>query len=91
MGLHLNYETPIYIAPCEVLWRQSNQEHRGKPFSFLMHVSALGVFTSVTQHTGPMALRPIRRTKQWLSVLLKGTSVMTETRTHTLLIRNTRV
>ena len=24
---------------------------------------------------GPMALRPIRRTKQWLSVLLKDTSV----------------
>ena len=29
----------------------------------------------ITQHTGPTALRPIRRTKQlWLSVLLEDTS-----------------
>ena len=32
----------------------------------------------ITQHTGPTALRPIRRTKQlWLSVLLKDTSTAT--------------
>ena len=32
----------------------------------------------ITQHTGPTALCPIRRTKQlWLSVLLKDTSVTT--------------
>ena len=38
----------------------------------------LGSFTCITQHTGPTALRPIRRTKQlWLSVLLKDTSAAT--------------
>ena len=32
----------------------------------------------ITQHTGPTALRPIRRTKQlWLNVLLKDTSAAT--------------
>ena len=32
----------------------------------------------ITQHTGPAALRSIRRTKQlWLSVLLKDTSATT--------------
>ena len=41
---------------------------------------------------GPTALRPIRRTKQWLSVLLIRTKVSRlGIRTHTLLIRNTRV
>ena len=55
------------------------------PFSFT--ISVLGSFTCITQHTGPTALRPIRRTKQlWLSVLLKDTSVTTGTRTHTLLL-----
>ena len=42
----------------------------------------------ITQHTGPTALRPIRRMKQlWLSVLLKDTSAATdqpEIRTHIL-------
>ena len=38
----------------------------------------MGYFTCITQHTGPTALRPIRRTKQlWLSVLLKDTSAAT--------------
>ena len=42
-------------------------------------ISVMGSFTCITQHTGPTALRPIRRTKQlWLSVLLKDTSVTTE-------------
>ena len=55
------------------------------PFSFT--ISALGSFTCVTQHTGPTALRPIRRTKQlWLSALLKDTSVTTGIRTHALLL-----
>ena len=46
------------------------------PFSFT--ISVLGSFTYITQHTGPTALRPIRRTKQlWLSVLLKDTSTAT--------------
>ena len=51
-----------------------------------------GFFMCVTRHTGPTALRPIPRTKHgWLTVLLKDTAVSTWTRTHTLLIRNTRV
>ena len=55
------------------------------PFSFT--ISVLGSFTCITQHTGPTALRPIRRTKQlWLSVLLKDTSVTTGIRTHILLL-----
>ena len=46
------------------------------PFSFT--ISVLGSFTCITQHTGPTALRPIRRTNQlWLSVLLKDTSAAT--------------
>ena len=46
------------------------------PFSFT--ISVLGSFTCITQHTGPTALRPIRRMKQlWLSVLLKDTSAKT--------------
>ena len=32
------------------------------PFSFT--ISVLGSFTCIIQHTGPTALRPIRRTKQ---------------------------
>ena len=55
------------------------------PFSFT--ISVMGSFTCITQHTGPTALRPIRRTKQlWLSVLLKDTSVTTGIRTHILLL-----
>ena len=58
--------------------------HRASPFSFT--ISVLGSFTCITQHTGPTALRPIRRTKQ-LSVLLKDTSAATDLagiRTHIL-------
>ena len=47
--------------------------HRGEPLLFSK--SALGYFTSVTQHMGPTVLRPIRRTKHWLSVLLNDTSI----------------
>ena len=46
-------------------------------------ISVLGSFTCSTQHTGPTALRPIRRTKQ-LCVLRKDTSVATWNRTHIL-------
>ena len=55
----------------------ANPETPGQaPFSFT--ISVLGSFTCITQHTGPTALRPIRRTKQlWLSVLLKDTSAVT--------------
>ena len=56
------------------------------PFSFTIGV--LVFFTCITQHTGPTALRPIRRTKQlWLSVLLNDTSAVTShtgIRTHIL-------
>ena len=60
---------------------QSNTAHTAattrntgaNPFSF--SISALGSFTCITQHMGPTTLRPIQRTKQWLSVLLKDTSV----------------
>ena len=38
----------------------------------------MGSFTCITQHTGPTALRPVRRTKQlWLSVLLTDTDAAT--------------
>ena len=58
----------------------ANPEPPGQaPFSFT--ISVLGSFMCITQHTGhtgPTALRPIRRTKQlWLSVLLKDTSAAT--------------
>ena len=65
------------------LFRGASQKHRGKPL--LLTISELGSFTCITQHTGPTALRPIRRTKQlWLSVLLKDTSAATGNRTHIL-------
>ena len=65
------------------LFRGASQKHRGKPL--LLTISALGSFTCITQHTGPTALRPIRRTKQlWLSVLLKDTIAATGNRTHIL-------
>ena len=58
----------MYIAPGNDLQgamaqyaAKSNQEHRGKPFLFL--ISALGSFLCITQYTGPTALRPIRETK----------------------------
>ena len=51
----------------------ANPETPGQhPFSFT--ISVLGSFTCITQHTGPTALRPIRRAKQlWSDVLLKDT------------------
>ena len=65
------------------LFRGASQKHRGKPL--LLTISVLGSFTCITQHMGPTALRPIRRTKQlWLSVLLKDTSAATGNRTHIL-------
>ena len=65
------------------LFRGASQKHRGKPL--LLTISVLGSFTCITQHTGPTALRPIRRTKQlWLSVLLKDTSAATGNQTHIL-------
>ena len=55
--------------PCWVL-KARIQKLRGKPLLF--HDKCPGL------HTGPTALRPIRRTKQlWLSVLLKDTSAAT--------------
>ena len=71
--------------PCWVL-KARIQKHRGKPLLF--HDKCPVFFTCITQHTGPTALRPIRRTKQlWLSVLLKDTSAATgqaRIRTHIL-------
>ena len=50
---------------------------RGKPLLF-HNISVLCYFTCITQHTGPAALRPIRRANQlWLSVLPKDTSAAT--------------
>ena len=70
------------------LFRGANQKHRGKPL--LLTISVLGSFTCIKQHTGPTALRPIRRTKQlWLSVLLKDTSAATGNRTHILVFLTT--
>ena len=69
---------PNYLAPykgftrCYGAYSSHSQELRGEPLLF--RISTLGAFTCVTQHMGPMALRPIRRTKKWLSVLLKDTT-----------------
>ena len=60
-------------ATAHTMYTSHSQEHRGEPLLF--SISALGSFTCVTQYMGPTALRSIRRTKQWLSVLLKDTSV----------------
>ena len=60
----------LFTRCCGAKCSQSNQEHRGEPPS-----SALGSLTCVTQHTGATALRPIQRTNQRKSVLLKDTSV----------------
>ena len=69
------------------LFRGASQKHRGKPL--LLTISVLGSFTCITQHTGPTALRPIRRTKQlWLSVLVKDTSAATGNRTHILVFQH---
>ena len=65
----------------------TTRNNETNPFLFL--ISALGSFSCISQHTGPTALHPIRKTKPWLSVL--DTSVISGTTTHTLLIRNTRV
>ena len=70
----IRFVARIY-PPCWVL-KARIQKHRGKPFSFT--ISVMGSFTCITQHTGPTALRPNRKTKQlWLSVLLKDTSAAT--------------
>ena len=58
---------------CYGAYSSHSQELRGEPLLFL--ITALGYFTIVTEHMGSTALRPIRRTKQRLSVLLKDTSV----------------
>ena len=54
-----------------------NPETPGQvPFFFM--ISVLGSCTCITQHTGPTALRPIRRMEQlWLSVLLRDTNAAT--------------
>ena len=63
----------IHPAGCS---RRESRNTGASPFSFT--ISVLGSFTCITQHTGPTALRPIRRAKQlWLSVLLKDTSAAT--------------
>ena len=61
---------PNYLAHYNVL-RRTQQPQPGTPGrTLLVSISALGSFTCVTQHMGPTALR-----QQWLSVLLKDTSV----------------
>ena len=92
VGLSLNYETYSFnIAPFNGLQgavaqyaAKNSQEDWGVPPSF--SDKCTGYITCLTQHTGPSALRPIRRTKQWLRVLLMDTSVMNGTGTHTHLI-----
>ena len=70
----------IHPAGCS---RRESRNTGASPFSFT--ISVLGSFTCITQHTGPTALRPIRRTKQLrLSVLLKDTSAAAGIRTHIL-------
>ena len=45
---------------------QPSQKHRGKPL--LLTILVLGSFTCITQHTGPTALRPIRRMDEAIMV-----------------------
>ena len=77
----------IYTSSSTSANNRMNPETPGQaPFSFT--ISVLGAFMCITQHMGPTALRPIRRTKQlWLSVLLKDTNAATDQigiRTHIL-------
>ena len=73
----MNSETQIFSTrglQGDVAHRAATDRNTGaNPFSF--RISAPVSFTLVTQHMGPTALRPIWRTKQWSSVLLKDTSV----------------
>ena len=70
----MNSETQLFSTYKGLQGAQRiQQEHHGEPLLF--SISALGSFTYVTLHMGPTALRSIRRTKQWLRVLLKDTSV----------------
>ena len=78
-NLYKNNTKDLYIST--LLGAQgANSETRGQAL-FYFTISGLGYFTCITQHTGPTALRPIRRTKQ-LSVLLKDSSTTTGIRTH---------
>ena len=71
---------PNYVAPnnsysrCHCTFSSHNQGHRGELLLFLK--IALGSCTCIIQHMGSAALRPIQRTKQFLSVVLKDTSVI---------------
>ena len=64
---------PNYVAPyngfirCYGAFSSHRHEHWGKPL--FLFISALGSFKCITQRMGPMALRPILRTKHWLSVM----------------------
>ena len=71
----MSFETQLFSTFYKVL-RRIQQPQPGTPGRTpSLSKSALGYFTCVTQHMGPTALRPIPRMKQWLSVLLKDTSV----------------
>ena len=50
--------------------RHESRNTGASPFSFT--ISVLGSFTCIAQHTGPTALRPIRRTKQLFKCLAQG-------------------
>ena len=52
------YRAHIHPAGCS---RRESRNTGASPFSFT--ISVLGSFTCITQHKGPTALRPIRRTK----------------------------
>ena len=73
MNSETQCSTLLWFTRCYGAYSSHSQEHRGEPLLFSK--CALGSFTCITQHMGPTALHPIRRTKQWLSVLLKETSV----------------
>ena len=57
----------IFVArtypPCWVL-NARIQKHRGKPLLVYVYDECSGLFYVHTQHTGPTALRPIRRTME---------------------------
>ena len=67
----------VYIIRVYKVLRRIQQSQPGTPGRTLFFsLSALGSFTCVTKHMGRTALRPIRRTNQWLKVFcLKDTSV----------------
>ena len=86
VGLCLNYKIYSFYMHIHLQHHgcQSSQEHRGEPLFDKFTGFCCMCYTT----HGTTGFQSIRRTQQWLSVLLTDTSVTTGTPTHTLLIRN---